>query len=208
MWIQIYLVFLALLGFLPLTTILNIKWDQERKKATFFCIYNYCSCQLVFEGRIQKWLGLKKYYYYYFHPHLRTCLLILERREGGERERERNIDLWETHWLVAPHMCPDWGLNHWHFDWGPNPQPTHVPWPRIEPMTLHSVGRPSNQLSHIGQGQKIITSHHYIYCLALNLKHGSSELISGIFFPQNVYQNIHMWRICINVINLEKISKK
>ena len=48
---------------------------------------------------------------------------FLERRQGREKERERNIDGWEKHPLVASHMpptrdmacnpgmCPDWESN-------------------------------------------------------------------------------------------------
>ena len=54
-------------------------------------------------------------------------LFILEREEGREKERERNIDVWENHRLAAsrtpptgdlarkPGMCPDWELNWWPF---------------------------------------------------------------------------------------------
>ena len=44
-----------------------------------------------------------------FNPHLRTCLLILERGEGRERDRERNIS-----WLRLAHTLtggPDWESN-------------------------------------------------------------------------------------------------
>ena len=40
--------------------------------------------------------------------------LFLERREGREKERERNISVQEIHWSVASHtpptgdLCPDW----------------------------------------------------------------------------------------------------
>ena len=49
--------------------------------------------------------------------------LYLERGEGREKERGRNINVWEIHWLVASHtpptgdlacnlgICPDWGSN-------------------------------------------------------------------------------------------------
>ena len=47
--------------------------------------------------------------------------LFLERGEGREKERERNIDVQEIHWSVAfhmpptgdpnPGMCPDWESN-------------------------------------------------------------------------------------------------
>ena len=45
------------------------------------------------------------------NPHLRTCLVILERGEGRKRERERNIDVKEKHRLVASCMRPDWEPN-------------------------------------------------------------------------------------------------
>ena len=50
-----------------------------------------------------------------------VCLfvcLFLEREEGKEKEREKNIDVKEKQRLVASHMHPDQG---------PNPQPRHVP---------------------------------------------------------------------------------
>ena len=52
---------------------------------------------------------------------------FLEMGEGREKERERNMDVWEKHWSVASHMpptgdlsqnpgmCPDWELNQWPF---------------------------------------------------------------------------------------------
>ena len=36
------------------------------------------------------------YFFLIFNPHLRICLLILERKRQGERERERNRDVWEN----------------------------------------------------------------------------------------------------------------
>ena len=53
--------------------------------------------------------------------------LFLERGERKEKEKERNIDVWEMYWLVAsrlpptgdlalnPGMCPDWESNQWPF---------------------------------------------------------------------------------------------
>ena len=52
------------------------------------------------------------------YSHLRTCLLILERDEGREKERERNIDVREKHSSAASCMYPDLRQN---------PQPKHVP---------------------------------------------------------------------------------
>ena len=68
--------------------------------------------------------------------------LFLERGEGREKERETNINVWEKHQLVA--SCT-------HPDWGPGPQPRHVPWPRIKPATFLFAGCPT-QRSHTGQG--------------------------------------------------------
>ena len=49
--------------------------------------------------------------YIYIKPQLRTFLsLLLEREQGREEGRERNIDVREKHRLVASLMRPDWGL--------------------------------------------------------------------------------------------------
>ena len=52
--------------------------------------------------------------------------LFLERGEGREKERERNINVW------LPLTCPH--------NWGPCPQPRHVPQLGIEPATLWFTG--------------------------------------------------------------------
>ena len=77
----------------------------------------------------------------FFNPYPRTSLLILERGEG----RERNINVRVKHWSVASCMHPDWG---------PNPQPRHVPWQGTTLATFQSTGRCSEQLNHTGQGSK------------------------------------------------------
>ena len=46
---------------------------------------------------------------FFKNPHPRTGLLILERGEWRERERERNTDAREKHRSLASHTCPDWG---------------------------------------------------------------------------------------------------
>ena len=51
--------------------------------------------------------------------------LFLERREGREKEMERNISVWLP--LTHPH-------------WGPGPQPRHVPWLGIELVILWFAG--------------------------------------------------------------------
>ena len=53
-----------------------------------------------------------KWYLFCFNDFI---YLFLERGEGREKERERNIDVPEKHRLVASHM-----------PWGPGPQPRHV----------------------------------------------------------------------------------
>ena len=43
-----------------------------------------------------------------FIPHLRVCLLILEREKGREREKY-HINVSKKHQSVASRMCPNWG---------------------------------------------------------------------------------------------------
>ena len=56
--------------------------------------------------------------------------LLLERWEGKEKERERNINVREKLWLVICHTCPEWG---------PNPQSRQEPWLGITMVTFHFV---------------------------------------------------------------------
>ena len=48
------------------------------------------------------------YYFHVFFFYIFGCIfedyLFLERGEGREKERERNINVWEIHWLVASCM--------------------------------------------------------------------------------------------------------
>ena len=65
--------------------------------------------------------------------------MILERGEGREKEKERNIDVKEKHSSVASHthpdrdqaqnpgMCPDWELNQRPFGLCDDAQPTKPP---------------------------------------------------------------------------------
>ena len=80
---------------------------------------------------------------YYFNPHLRTCLLILERGGGRKTGKERNINVREKHQLVA--SC--------HY-WGRTPQCRHVP-DRL--LNLQPFGLPDDAPTncHTGQGPKI-----------------------------------------------------
>ena len=77
---------------------------------------NYKIIQWLYQG----W-GL---YYLFFKDFI---YLFVERREGREKERERNTDTWETHRLVAAHM-PSTGA--------PGTQSRHVPWLGFESATF------------------------------------------------------------------------
>ena len=78
----------------------------------------------------------------YFYPHSRTCILILERWEGREKERERNIDVREKHQSGASHKRPDQG---------PNLQCALT---RNRTGDLLLCSMMPNQLSHTGQSSK------------------------------------------------------
>ena len=55
----------------------------------------------------------------FFRDYLFIYLFILKIEEvGGERGKERNINVREKHQFVASCMHPDWGLN---------PKPRYVP---------------------------------------------------------------------------------
>ena len=56
---------------------------------------------------------------------------ILDRGEGKEKERERNINGREKHQLVAFYRCPKWGRNL---------LPWYVLQPGSEPVTLQPTG--------------------------------------------------------------------
>ena len=49
--------------------------------------------------------------YFMFERLFNFCnvYLFLERGEGREKERERNIDVWEKHPSFASHTSPNWG---------------------------------------------------------------------------------------------------
>ena len=66
-------------------------------------------------------------------------LWILEREEGRERGKERNIDVREKHQSVASHMLPKQESNQ---------HPTHAPCSRNELANFWCTGRRSSQLSH------------------------------------------------------------
>ena len=74
---------------------------------------------------------------FFFNLHSRTCLLILERGEGREKERERNISVMGETSISCLSYAPDPG---WSPGQGSNLRPCFMGWW-------------SNQLSHTGQSQ-------------------------------------------------------
>ena len=69
------------------------------------------------------WQTFKMYLFIYLHP--RTHLLTLE----GKRGRETG-----QHWCDRKTLMAACCM---HPNQGPNPQPRHVPWPGVEPVTFH-----------------------------------------------------------------------
>ena len=99
--------------------------------------------------------------------------LFLERDEGREKEKERNINVWLP--LMRPLL-------------GPGPQPRHVPWLGIQLATL--VPRPAlNPLSHSSQGNFFFLDHDIfeeyrpVFCRMF--------LILGFMFFYNYISIIH-----------------
>ena len=60
------------------------------------------------------------------------------------KERERNINVLETRGSIG---CLLQAPN-----WGPGPQPSHVLWLRIEPVTFHFPRTALTSLGHTSQG--------------------------------------------------------
>ena len=81
----------------------------------FLCLSPSLPLSLKINKNLKKYILKKVFLFLNSHP--RTCLLILERREGRERERKRNIDVREKHQHL-PLMCAPTG--------GRNLQPRYV----------------------------------------------------------------------------------
>ena len=64
------------------------------------------------EGDTQEEVGVGCFFLLQLAFDLISFYLFLDSREGREKERERNINVW------LPLMCPYWG---------PGPQPRHLP---------------------------------------------------------------------------------
>ena len=106
---------------------------------------------LKWNFRLRKSGKLTKHFFLSFckNPHLRICLLILERKEGGEREK-----YW---WSVTSRMCLSQKLN---------PQPTYVLWLGIKPSNLWNTGWCSSLLSYLARAQQNISSTYLMFSIA------------------------------------------
>ena len=92
----------------------------------------------------------------FLNPYPRTCPLISEKGTGREKERERNIDVREKHWLVAfckhPDQgqthnlgtCPDWESNLRPFGLQGDAPPIEPHQPGISPSIFTNCGNTHN----------------------------------------------------------------
>ena len=113
---------MLLRGFLPLTA-QTTRFDSINCHRFYWSLY----------------LFLKKDFIY----------ILLEREEGREKERERNINVWLP--LTCPHQ-------------GPGPQPRHVPWLEIKPMTLWFTGQHSTHWTTLARASFCIFGFLYFSC--------------------------------------------
>ena len=118
---------------------------------------------------------------YFFYPHLRRFFFHCFRRERkGETEREtegeKETSMWERtreyQFLLPSCRC---------LEWGSNLQPGCVPWLRIKPMTLWSMGQCSNQLSHAGQGFPRTLLIPSFLCFLKSHSHANDITINPVF---------------------------
>ena len=113
----------------------------------------------------------KKYFIY----------LFLERGEGREEERERNIKVWKKHQLAAsrmpptgdlahnPGMHPDWESNQWPFSSQAGTQPTepHQPGLNLEFYTQPYIKMKSQERGlqmNRSWGNSLAADLHYKKC--------------------------------------------
>ena len=107
-----------------------------------------CPLQQLFPRLLCKWNNRVHFVclLLFFLNHLRTCLLILER--GGGREKERETSMWESNigntdplpllctltgnWTLDLGMCPDCESNCWSFGYGTTLQPAGPHQPGLE----------------------------------------------------------------------------
>ena len=108
---------------------------------TFLVLKSCKTPYFIYRSLREKSLSLVCLQFYSFLFFKDFIYLFWERREGRGKERDRNIDMWEKHWLVASCIPPngDWTHNAGMFpSWESN-------W---QPFTLWG----HNQLSYASQG--------------------------------------------------------
>ena len=109
------------------------KWEASHvlKILKIICVWNFnCACASVYIFMCVL-IFLKIYLFIYF-------------RDGGrmEKERERNVDMWNTVWLPLARTptgdqacnsgtCPDQESNRWSLALRDNTQPTEPHWPGL-----------------------------------------------------------------------------
>ena len=89
-----------------------------------------------------------------FKDFFQRFYIFIERGEGKEKERERNIDMWEILRLVVLYTP----------NWGPGRQPWHVPWLEIKPMTLWFTGQHSTHWTTLARASFCIFGFLYFSC--------------------------------------------
>ena len=85
----------------------------------------------LFKTRFLSWVCLMSKVLIYVFIFKDFIYLLLERGEGREEEKEKNINVWEIHPSVASCTPPNSR---------PGPQPRHVPWPGIEQVSFQFAG--------------------------------------------------------------------
>ena len=108
---------------------------QEQNHATTYVFLNLYGFVFTFDSsNILAPFWVFTLQFIFFPTAFKFIYLLLERGEGEEKERERNIDVQETTAIVFFLYAPSRGT------W---PQPSHVPWLGIEPVTFQFAGQHS-----------------------------------------------------------------
>ena len=101
----------------------------------------------------------------------------LDREDGREKERERNINVW------LPLVCPNCG---------PDPQPRHVPWLGIEPVTFWFAGQHSMHWATPARAD--LHTLCVCVCVCVAVLQGLFSR-SGILFGQGALGFAYMWEL-------------